>query len=203
MLTVSAARQLCHDKLQFAWRMSEVGFADYVPRLLDPCRLGPGDFPVVMKARRGEFGRGTSMIGSLHELEAHLPTLDAGEAFLQELIPGSEEFAVHIFLDGGRMLFSSTMHYMMASPNLVKGVRCRPAIRIWDRSSPFKPLWYSVLSRLGIQSGTFCIDYRLRAGKPIIFEINPRVGSSLAANMEDYLKVYVSCFGGPPRLAIG
>jgi biotin carboxylase len=198
-----ALRQMCHDKLEFAGRMSQAGFVDHIPGILDLGSLVPRDFPVVVKSRRSEHGRGTFIVQSPADLEAHLPALIDGEAFLQELIPGSEEFAVHILLDGGMMLFSSAIHYSMAASNLVKGKPEKPKRRMWLRSTPFKPLWHGVLSKLGIHSGTVCIDFRLREGKPVIFEINPRVGSSLTGNMEAYLQVYVSCFGVPPRLAIG
>ncbi len=203
LVTPAAPRKLCHDKLDFAGRMSQAGFEDYIPGMLDLGSLGPRNFPLVVKSRRSEFGKGTFIVQSPVDLDAHLPSLTAGEAFLQELVPGGEEFAVHILLNGGMMLFSSTIHYIMTGPNLVKGKQGKPAMRMWLRSTPFKPLWYGVLSKLGIHSGTVCIDYRLREGKPVIFEINPRVGSSLTCNMEAYLQVYVSCFGFPPRLAIG
>lgn len=203
LTTAPALRHIFHDKLGFARLMSESGLGEHVPRVLEPNSLKPSDFPLVVKARHGEFGHGTHIARSPAELDAHRSALTGGTAFLQELIPGDEEFAVHILLGGGMMLFSSTIRYRMPGLNLVNGFEQKPVARSWLGTEPFKPLWYSVLSRLGMTSGTVCIDYRLRGGRPVIFEINPRVGGSLTGRMEDYLHVYMSCFGAGPRLAIG
>lgn len=199
----AAQRDLCHDKRRFGHFMAQSGFGDHVPRELDANELRAADFPLVVKARHSEYGHRSFIVRDDGELDEHRPALAAGESFLQELIPGDEEYAVHVLLRDGMMVFAAAMHYRMNTANLVKGVHNRPVLRAWLPSAPLKPLWHDVLSKLGIISGTVCIDYRLRGGRAVIFEINPRVGSSLAARMETYLAVYLSSFGGRTPLGSG
>lgn len=199
----SAQRDLCDDKLTFAKRLAALGYGDHVPRHLEFGTMSAIDFPAVVKMRRSAAGRGTFIVSSAAELEAHIPLLSAGDAFLQELIPGDEEFAAHLLMHDGLLVFTSVIQYRMQRENLVKGYQHKPLKRQWLSQAPFKPLWHAVLRDLGLQSGTFCIDYRIRGGKPVIFEINPRLGASLTGNMSNYLRVYVSRVHHGPGLGFG
>ena len=111
LIVPSAQRRICDDKLGFARLMCEAGLGDHVPRLLDPDKVKDEAFPAVVKARHGEYGRGAFMVQNLAELEAHRSQLASGAAFLQEVVPGSEEYAVHILLREGMMLFAAAIHY--------------------------------------------------------------------------------------------
>ena len=203
-ISIPAAQlDICHDKLALSKRLAALGYGNHVPRDLKFSALAANDFPVVVKSRRSADGRGTFIVSSAAELEAHIPSLATGDAFLQELIPGDEEFAAHILLHDGLMVFTSTIRYQMPQENLVKGHQHKPLNKHWLPYTPFKPLWHAVLRDLGIHSGTFCMDYRIRHGKPVLFEINPRLGASLTRNMSNYLRVYMSCIHQRPRLGVG
>lgn len=203
VIVPARGRENCHDKVEFSKRMTASGFGAYLPRMLEPAEIRGADFPVVVKSRREANGRGTHVIHNQAELEPHLPSLGSGEALVQELIPGDEEFAAHLLMHEGMLMYATAIYYKMPRSHLIKGHEWKPVVRHWLPSCPFKPLWYEILQSLGITSGTVCIDYRLRDGRPVIFEINPRLGASLTIQMADYLEVYMSCVGRSPRVAIG
>ena len=135
----AAQRDLCHDKRRFGHFMAQSGFGEHVPRELDANELRAADFPLVVKARHSEYGHRSFIVRDDGELDEHRPALAAGESFLQELIPGDEEYAVHVLLRDGMMVFAAAMHYRMNTANLVKGVHNRPVLRAWLPSAPLKP----------------------------------------------------------------
>lgn len=191
-LTVPAEqREICHDKLGFSQVMTAHGFGAHIPNAPKVDNITPNDFPIVVKQRWGSFGHGIEVVHTIAELEEHMPALLNGTAFIQECISGSEEYAAHLLIHDGKLAYSSVIHYQMAAADIVRGHKHKPIQSNWATESPFNSLWEEILLQIGIRSGTVCINYRLREGVPMIFEINPRVGGSLTGMMSGYLRVYI------------
>ena len=45
-------------------------------------------------------------------------------------------------------------------------------------------------------TGTCCINYKLADGVPMLFEINPRFGATLCADINPYLDAYLASLAG-------
>jgi predicted ATP-grasp superfamily ATP-dependent carboligase len=99
-----------------------------------------------------------------------------GDYFRQELVPGRYEYCVHILFIDGRIRRALCIEHDMAHELSVKGplkprrqriVRCRHL-----------PVFARILAVLEFE-GLCNIDFKLRDGKPLVMEVNPRMGISL------------------------
>lgn len=191
---------LCDDKLAFNRFLIAEGFGAYVPSLIAP---PPRHFPVMLKARRGEWGVGVTAIADQAAYEAAAPALATGRAFLQADVPGRTEYALHALAQDGRLLWHGLMQYEMApapagsAPDrvaYVKGRDCPPRFSRFTRACEHIGLFSAILARLRY-TGTACIDFKLTAAGPMIFELNPRPGSSLMAVVTEWLDAQVAALG--------
>ena len=196
LVVPAVKREICHDKLAFSRCMTAIGFGDYIPKSCDLGSIELNDFPLVVKQRKGEWGHGTAIINNNAELESHISAVLSGHAFVQEYVPGADEYAAHLLIHQGTIAYSVVVKHEFSTAGIY-GYRHRPIKVSWLSRSPFDPLWTKILFKLGISSGTVCIDYRIRGDQPVIFEINPRVGASLTWNMKDYLRIYLELVQSP------
>jgi hypothetical protein len=178
------AVSLCDDKLALARFLVAEGFADHVP----PSRSPGPPYPYVWKRRSGFWG-----------LHCHIVTGPADEArldltdeawFAQDYVGGEIEHATHVLLAGGQVRYASTFTYEMAGPGIVKGADQTPRVTWFHRGADHLDLFAAILSRIGYE-GVACLDYRMVNGRPVLFEINPRFGSSLLADSSAYLDAYL------------
>lgn len=179
---------LCDDKLRLAERLVAEGFARHVPRLRPP---GP-PYPYAWKRRGGYFGLHCRIIAGPDE-EADLDLADP-TWFAQDVVPGAVEHATHILRTEGRIRYVATVSYEIGREGLVKGALRAPLVNRMYRDCPHLPLFAEMLGRLDYE-GTCCIDYKLVGGEPRLFEINPRVGSSLIWDLNAYLDAYLAALG--------
>ena len=160
----------CDDKLAFHQRMTAAGLGEFLPRVDDA--LVP---PYVLKGRSGHAGKTVHLV--LDDAARDLPADESpGDYFRQELVPGRYEYSVHILFIGGRIRRALCIEHDMAREISVKGslkprrqriVRCRH-LRLFER----------ILTALEFK-GLRNIDFKLRDGKPLVVEVNPRMGISL------------------------
>jgi hypothetical protein len=175
---------LCEDKLRLAEFLAREGFGRHVPALRAP---GP-PYPYVWKRRSGYFGLHCKVVSGPED-ERDLDLADEAW-FAQEAVPGDVEYATHVFRADGRIGYVATVTYEMGQSGLVKGALTPPLVNRMVRGCPNLTLFAEILGRLDYE-GTACIDYKLEAGEPRLFEINPRVGSSLIWDLNAYLDAYV------------
>ncbi len=172
---------LCDDKLAFWHFARERGFGEYTPRM-----AGEGEWPCVLKARRGFGGVGTWFAGSREEeVLLREGVVGAGEWFRQAVVPGAVEYATHVLFLGGRVVRSLTFEYDMGASGKVKG-KDGPVRQRMMRSR-HDEVFERILSAMGYE-GLCCIDYKVEGGVPKVMEINPRIGSSLLPYFFSYLR---------------
>lgn len=182
---------LCADKLALNRKLIELGYGDHIPALLSGWNTDPLQLPIVLKPRWGGWGAGIQIITTSEQLEPHRAALAQSQSFLQSLVQGADEYAVHLLLKDGRLLYGAAIHHQMSAPNLVKGQSNSPKRSLWCPEVPFVKLWLLMLHDIGLTDGTVCIDFRMRGTMPMVFEINPRMGGSLSGRPLDYLRTYL------------
>ena len=175
----SEAIEICDDKLLFARVMQQKGFGDLIPPLLDDREL-----PYVFKMRHDRGGRLTRVVLSVDD-ERELPVELGDDCFRQALIPGRFEYATHLLFLKNRPVRWLTFEYDMRQEHQVKG----PLRPVRKRMIGCRHLdaFSAVLSAIGFE-GLCCIDFKEQQDRPLIMEINPRVGESLCPYFFSYLR---------------
>ncbi len=192
-LTVPARlRGLCHDKLTLNRSLIDLGFGDFVPALMEALPPDLAAQPVILKPRRGQWGQDTEVL-TASPTEAAQEKLASGTHFAQRLVPGRFECATHVLMHRGKARFWQTIEYDMGAERVVKGKSHVPLSGRWLTETPAQAELLAMLQKLGLSNGLCCIDYRMIDGKPLVFEINPRFGGSLARKVAGFLDAYLAC----------
>jgi hypothetical protein len=178
------ALETCRDKAALNAFLQREGFGRHVPRLRGP---GP-PYPYIRKARYGGWGVGCRIIAGPDD---ELGPDPADDAYCQELILGELEYATHILRTGGQVRYAATMILHQAGPAVIHGAYSSLQRLQMYRGSQHLDLFADILARLDYE-GTACIDYKLVDGQPMIFEINPRFGASLAWDINAYVDAYLA-----------
>jgi len=180
---------LCHNKLAFnRWAISH-GFGRFIPPLLPVPPARDDAYPIILKATQDAWGTRSRILYDRADAAAHMPR--DSSTFLQTYIPGSEEYATHLLIRSGEIIFDATIRYTGSAHPYVQGLHHPPKAKHWLASSPTLDIFASLMRALGYSDGTCCIDFRLVDGEPHIFEVNPRFGGSLVEKLGDYLAAYV------------
>ena len=192
LIVPAKIRSLCHDKLSLNRTLIDLGFGDFVPTVLEALPQDLAAQPVVVKPRRGQWGQNTVILDAGPTDEA-LSMLSSGTHFAQRLVPGRLECATHVLMHRGEARFFQTIEYDMGAERLVKGKLHVPFSGRWLTETPAQAELLAMLQKLGLSDGLCCIDYRMVDGKPLVFEINPRFGGSLARKVAGFLDTYLAC----------
>lgn len=198
LLPTAEAEALCHDKVALNTHLRAHGFGAHVPAMPADLPTAAQDYPVIIKRRQGEWGVGGRI---LLAPPAGPVAFDRATEFIQAYVPGAEEYATHILLKGGEPLFAATVRHTMRAGPYVMGASERPVRSDWLEATPCLPLFLRMLATVGFRDGICCIDYRLVAGRPMVFEINPRFGASLGERIIPFLNAYVAAVAGTPAPA--
>jgi carbamoylphosphate synthase large subunit len=176
---------LCDDKLRFAQFMTDNGFGSFIPTL----RSRGAPYPYMWKNRHGIWGMNCTVIDNAED-DAALATSADDSWFAQEYIAGDIEYATNIMRVKGVVRYVSTYRHQMPNPVFVKGQKSSPLQTSFERHSEFIDIFTSILDRLNFE-GTACFDYKVREDRPTIFELNPRCGGSMRADVAAYAHAYV------------
>ena len=171
--------ELCNDKFRLNEALIARGFGNLVPKMGTSLL-----FPYIVKRRLDEWARHCHLVLDPAQEQALAPLRGDPDYFAQEFIVGSHEYATHILFSGGRIARSLTIEYVFDTPTPVKG-QVKPVFRTIRRCR-FLGLFASILAAIDFE-GICCINYKLRAGSPFIFEINPRIGGSLCPYMTYFI----------------
>lgn len=162
---------ICDDKLRFRQTLTKLGFGSYLPGPHEP-----SGFPYMLKKRVDEWGKSCRIITTPDEELAQTAQITDPGFMTEEFIPGRDEYATHIMFRGGRIVSALKLRYRFMNASAIKGQ---------DRTLSIHPcrfthqdLFTDILSGIGFE-GLCCFNYKKRAGKPVIMEINPRFGGSL------------------------
>ena len=171
----------CENKRDFKRFMDDHGFGAFVPAYY----WGPEEvrYPCIIKPSHGSFGSGQRIVNSLKELGPF-----PADGVVSEYIPGPVEYATNIFfLDRARYLditYRKTYH----RPQFILGQDPRDQFRDEVVTTAHLELFLDILDALHYR-GICCFDYKPSAAGPKIFEINARIGFTLASRPEDLQKI--------------
>ncbi len=200
-----AALAICRNKAQFDRFVKAAGLADLAPRSY----RSPAEaiFPCVLKRLNKNAGIGVAIVNSAAELAAllRIKPWRNRPVLLQELVPGSTDFATHCVCRSGRIIWHTTYQYELdpalpvQTPHSIQ-VRRRAeasAAELAQMERFLVPLAYD---------GPASFDYRRRPdGGVIVFEINPRFGGTMmrpenSADLKAALAVLVANAVPPEEL---
>ncbi|WP_428422843.1 hypothetical protein [Methylibium sp.] len=162
---------LCDDKYLLNTTLIELGFGEYIPRLLkDPAP------PFILKKRIAENSVDCHIVRSAADKLRLAPMIDSDEYFCQELAQGQSEYATHVLFRDGRIVTEVTVEYVSEHSDFIKGSESFIARNI-TRCPCTQPL-ERILAAIGYQ-GICCANYKMVEGRLQLIEINPRFGGSL------------------------
>ena len=177
---------LCEDKPALIQRLTQLGFGEHMP-----ATGGRFDYPYVLKKRVSGFGDGTFIIHNSNEDRQFQSLLEAETHFTQEHIDGHEEYATHVIMTKGRIVFSRTCKYFFPPGPYVKGRNCRAMKRETLEHSPYLGLFAKMLRAIDYE-GVCCLDYKLQGDGIKLLEINSRFGATMALFINEALPAYES-----------
>lgn len=186
IVPTAAAVEICDDKLAFVETLKGTGLHPFVPKHLEACP----SVPFVLKKRRGNFGRGTVVVEDAVGREQADQRLASGDYFAQDLVIGDVEYATHILISRGEIIYHFTTVFRMSNDRSIKGIEQNGKyVGVFD-AKPYLSIFQEILNLVEFKNGICCFDYKIPDGSPKIFEINPRFGGSLTMDMSAFLRAY-------------
>jgi carbamoylphosphate synthase large subunit len=167
------------DKAAFARYAEANGLAALCPKTHDTPESAV--FPCVLKRVDLNAGQGVTLVGSREELEQRLSedTWRGHPTVLQALAPGFEEYVTHCVCRKGRVLWHCSFVYGMEANDAMRTPANVGSIRATMASRELVASFEAFLTPLAYD-GPCNIDYKIAPdGKPVVLEINPRLGGSL------------------------
>ena len=185
---------LCADKLNFNKTILAGDFARMIPPIYDTTKR---DFPYVLKKRESGAGEGVFVVRNEEDERRYADYLSHDDFFCQVYVPGQIEYATHMLLVDGELLYHSTNKYDMSDEFLVKGSARQPVREMLgtDMAGRLIGEMTELLCSIGF-NGTCCLDYKIVEGGIQLMEVNPRVGFSLFRDINRYLGVYIEALEG-------
>jgi carbamoylphosphate synthase large subunit len=183
------------DKPRFNTWLGDNGFDDCLPSI----RAGSRVFPFIYKKRRDQAGKNSRVIYSLEEQQAFENAVDIANYFQQRYVGGRKEYTTHFLAANGLVKFDTTVEFTFQSDYFIRGIR-EPENEITKIETPFREVFCEILEALGY-NGTCCFNYKIENGRPLIFEINPRCGSSLRLDLNAYVEAYLEALEERRRAA--
>ncbi len=185
---------LCEDKKLFNESMLDSPYRHLIPPMYD---RSDHKFPYVLKMRRESSGNGIFIIHDEQDEAAHRARLEGDGYFCQAFVPGKIEYATHMLLAEGELVYHSSNEYHMGAAFSVKGSATPP---IWenigvDVSPSVIATFVDLLRAVGF-NGACCLDYKIVDDRIQLLEVNPRCGFSLHRDINRYLGAYTGAL--PP-----
>lgn len=188
---------LADDKLAFNRYLIGAGFGAFVPEMDDRVE----GYPYIYKKRIDEWGKASSIIRTPEEERALEQTIVREDYFKQALVPGQGEFTTHIIAAAGTVVYDHTVHFAFDREIYVKGRQCS-ADRETDTGSPCLLILKNIIRQLGF-TGACCFNYKMRGGQPMLFEMNPRFGSSVTRDINRFLEHYLKAVEARRQSSLG
>ena len=164
---------LCDDKLRLNLTLTERGFSEYIPPMLDESAAPP----FILKKRIAENSEHCYIVDSESKRKSFASLESSPEYFKQQLVHGRSEYASHVLFVGGHIKSEITVEYVADRPVYIKG--SEPFLAKSLGRTPFRGPFTSMLRAIGFE-GLCCINYKVEDGRLRLLEINPRFGGSLA-----------------------
>lgn len=182
--------QVMHDKSRFNAYLADHGFGALVPTVYGDAV----EYPFIYKKHHDQAGIASKIVHSPDERAAFEAAIDPGEYYKQRYVGGRREYTTHFLCTGGAIRFDATVEFAFDGDHFVRGVNFEQ--RSIDKiATPFMDSFAAILRALAY-TGTCCFNYKIEDGKPLIFEVNPRVGGSLRLELNAYLDAYLEASAG-------
>ncbi len=183
--------ELADDKRRFYEFLNGHGFAAHVPPAADQ-----GSYPWVLKRRKDAGGEHCHIIQGPDDEKMYRHLIDSDDYLSQQYIAGDTEYTTHLFRYQNRTEFHTTVEFQMNRDVYVRGRRLQPYknVHINFIASDHLGLFERILERMGFD-GLCCFNFKLRNNRPIIFEMNPRYGGSLAPKINEVLTAIARSLG--------
>lgn len=191
LLPSETSVRLCDDKLALNQRLIRRGLGHLVPPILPP----DAPPPYILKRRRDAWGKNSRIVTSAEEAAA-AATRPVRGWFRQTLVPGDREHALHVLMRGGRPVFHLLVTHETEPGPYVMGINQSSRGKSWGQDAALLKTLAPVLRSAGFAEGLCCIDFKMLDGRPQIFEVNPRFGSSLAEQPDAMLETYCAAVAG-------
>lgn len=190
------AAALCADKKIFNETILKSVYGWIIPPMFhEAARV----YPYILKKRAQLSGVETFVVRNATDEASHAGRLGSYEYFCQSYVPGKLEYATHMLLVDGRVVYHSTNAYEMAGDFMVKGNAMKPIRELIgiDIHLGLIEGFGNLLRMIGF-NGICCIDYKVFDGRVRLLEVNPRVGFSLFRDINRFLSAYqkalLDCF---------
>jgi hypothetical protein len=165
------AVDLCDDKFLFSTVLSDAGFSEFIPR------IGPQQcYPYLLKKRVSNTSYDVFIIKDEADEKNYVDQLQSDEFFCQEIVAGQSEYAAHVLFKGNKIVKSLNFECQFDAENPIKNKDPHSPHRI--SPCPHLDLFADILRSVGFE-GLCCFDYKEQNGRPMILELNPRIGASL------------------------
>lgn len=186
LVPTDEAIALADDKLRFSRYLQAEGLGAHVPRL-DP----PLPYPYLIKPRHGAWGHGIVRVDDAAADARHAALRASPEHFSQACVLGREEFTTHLLARDGRIRWGLTLAFQFDTDRTVKGDGGAARSQWVVDHAPHWPLFQRILTAMCF-SGVCCFNYKLAGRTPMIFELNPRFGGTLAPRVAELLPAYTA-----------
>jgi predicted ATP-grasp superfamily ATP-dependent carboligase len=162
---------LCDNKYLFNATLVRKGFENFVPKIGTDLPL-----PFMLKKKVTWAGDFCYAITNAEQKAKYNELINSEDYFCQEVIDGVHEYATHILFKDGKIVETLTVEYTFYDEVPINGKSSFAYTKIVK--CKHLDTFASILNAIGYE-GLCCFDYKIKAGKPKIFEINPRFGGSL------------------------
>ena len=173
-------------------RASHLG--SYMPRSVDLTSANL-HFPFIIKRVDLAGGIGVELISDRKVLDEQLKTsiFKGKRLIIQEYIEADTDFVTHVLCKNGEIIWNASFEGPVHKDSPInRGPFAKSVANI----EPNCLNVFNKIMQLARYEGVAAINFRIRDGKPIIFEINPRLGGSLflplfRGHLIELLKNYV------------
>ena len=178
------------QKKRFHDFMSDNNMSDIIPRLY----LSAEEirYPCIVKPKLGGAGRGIRLVDSAEDLG------NIGNDYdIFEYIPGNEEYATSLLYKDGVILKHISYKKSFLKEYYIFQQEIPANITVTRCETQFVELFCQILDLLHQKQGncTCSINYKIVDGPPKIFEINPRLGYTLACRPSDFKEMVEAYIG--------
>jgi hypothetical protein len=163
------------DKQLFYEIMKDNAYEDYVPKYYE--NIEEVVYPCIVKTKSGGAGRGIFLAYNKDDLK----DLEENE-IVSEYLSSNKEYATSIFMKDGKILKDITFCKTASKELYVLQHESKNSIETKYCETPFLELFEEILQKF-VDDDKYCqcsINFKIQDGIPKIFEINPRIGYTLA-----------------------
>jgi len=152
------------------------GFKDYCPQLLDAPDFNT---PFIVKRLQGEGGWGIFLVWDENRYKEVLqqPSLQGEPYRLEEYIEGDDEYIFYVVCKKGEILWHASLMGQPPTDSRVQKGSFANASEV-EITKEVYSVFKGIFKALNYD-GPANFNYKLKNNKPIIFEMNPRIGGTL------------------------